>query len=401
MVARMRRPQPVLAMAVLLTASTPLAAGAVDLGSTTSTALRLSPGAASQRRLDAVAATSASSAWAVGSEISGAGGVSRTLVEHWDGARWSIVASPNVKGMTVNALDGVAVAAPDDAWAVGSSYSDPTPTLPMILHWDGRAWKLVRAPHLGVHGRPSTLSGITALSGDDVWAVGTVVVDGTIETLVVHWDGQRWKRIASPNPGGSAGSDLRSVFATSATDVWSVGHVGGGSGVAERTLVEHWDGQRWRHVRSPNMSLDTELVGVSAASPDDAWAVGSSYDGTQTVVLIEHWDGRHWRITSTCGSSGGSVAGSLEAVSATSSADAWAVGAGSALLGKTLIERWDGKGWRVVRSPSPPRAEESELLGVSAVSGDVALATGAYVAGDPPGYRVLTERWDGSAWRRR
>src|SRR5438477_12750976 len=45
--------------------------------------------------LDGVTAVSSRDVWAVG------GGARRPLVEHWDGARWSVVASPAVKRGTL------------------------------------------------------------------------------------------------------------------------------------------------------------------------------------------------------------------------------------------------------------------------------------------------------------
>src|SRR5258708_17691099 len=47
--------------------------------------------------LNGVAATSASDAWAVGSSNSSAG-IFQPVIEHWNGSRWSIVASRNVGG---------------------------------------------------------------------------------------------------------------------------------------------------------------------------------------------------------------------------------------------------------------------------------------------------------------
>ena len=58
--------------------------------------------------------------WAVGYTITtdGTNQPDRTLIEHWNGSTWSVVASPNVGGND-NLLNGVAAAG--DVWAVGSS----------------------------------------------------------------------------------------------------------------------------------------------------------------------------------------------------------------------------------------------------------------------------------------
>ena len=58
---------------------------------------------------------------------------------------------------------------PTSAWAVGSffdSASDGTKTL--IQHWDGAAWTIVPSPNADA---PSTLAAVDALSANDAWAV--------------------------------------------------------------------------------------------------------------------------------------------------------------------------------------------------------------------------------------
>src|SRR2546428_12108368 len=69
--------------------------------------------------LYSVAAISSSNVWAVGEYGNGNG--SSTLIEHWDGKQWSVVASPNVSGTSENVLAGVTAIAANNIWAVGSS----------------------------------------------------------------------------------------------------------------------------------------------------------------------------------------------------------------------------------------------------------------------------------------
>jgi hypothetical protein len=83
-----------------------------------------------------------------------------------------------------------------------------------------------------------------------VWAVGNA---GTI----VHYDGDRWTRIASYTE-----ADLRGVWGTSPGDVWFVGE--GGTAI-------HYDGVGLDATRGPLTELD--LRAVHAISPDDVWIV--------------------------------------------------------------------------------------------------------------------------------
>src|SRR5207248_1456889 len=91
--------------------------------------------------LYSIAAVSASNVWAVGEYGNGNG--SSTLVEHWNGKRWSVVASPNVNGATENTLAGVTAIAANNIWAVGSSTTADFVQRTLIEHWNGKRWSIV------------------------------------------------------------------------------------------------------------------------------------------------------------------------------------------------------------------------------------------------------------------
>src|SRR5690349_8776245 len=114
-------------------------------------------------------------------------------------------------------LSAIAAISDQDVWAAGyhavtsaTSY-DP---LTLLVHWDGKSWSQVASPSPGT--RINVLTGVAAVSSDDVWAVGSYALTGTqSKTLVLHWDGKSWIQIASPDPG--VASYLASVAAVSAT----------------------------------------------------------------------------------------------------------------------------------------------------------------------------------------
>jgi len=87
--------------------------------------------------LSGVAATSARSAWAVGGTERGVGSGTRirTLILRWNGTTWKRVPSPSPGLRT--ALSGVTATSARSAWAVGSTGSGKT----LILRWNGTAWK--------------------------------------------------------------------------------------------------------------------------------------------------------------------------------------------------------------------------------------------------------------------
>ena len=80
--------------------------------------------------LQGVAVTSARNAWAAG--FSSNGTTNQTLIEHWNGTAWRLVASPNPSS-TRNVLNGVAASSATNAWAVGS-YDSSTVWRTFALH---------------------------------------------------------------------------------------------------------------------------------------------------------------------------------------------------------------------------------------------------------------------------
>jgi hypothetical protein len=169
-------------------------------------------------------------------------------------------------------VDGTAS---NDVWAVGR-YFVGTAQQTLVLHWNGIAWSQVNTP-------PGVLQSITAISLDDVWAVGYTDTQPHA-TLTMHWDGTQWSVVPSPNLGTSD-NYLESVSAVSSNDVWAVGWYSGGSA----TLVLHWNGTEW--TQSPTPGITASLTGVSALASNDVWAVG---DAGLPGPPIMHWDGTSW-----------------------------------------------------------------------------------------------------------
>src|SRR5207253_7101542 len=100
-----------------------------------------------------------------------------------------------------------------------------------------------------------------AVSATDVWAVGFYgPFSGPTHTLVEHWDGTSWSVVPSPDPSAS-GSILYGITAVSANDVWAVGDYPYGSAGGHVTLTEHWDGSSWSVVPSPGCCPDNILSG--------------------------------------------------------------------------------------------------------------------------------------------
>jgi hypothetical protein len=254
-----------------------------------------------------------------------------------------------------------------------------------VLRWDGTRWAHVPSP---TPAGGADLTGVSATSASDVWAVGSYGIVG--RTLAMHWDGTNWTRLPTPSPGGVQGSMLLGVASVPDSGAWAVGCYGTPASGAEHTLALRWTGTRWARAPAPSPGASCCLSAVTAVSPSDAWAVGtaaSSVNGLDRTLVL-HWDGTRWtKLASPSPRVGGSE---LNAVSAPSATSAWAVGdVVSNQVYRTLILRWGGARWRTVASPS----QGSSLLnGVSAVCGRGALAVGS------GGTASLALRWTGSRW---
>jgi hypothetical protein len=85
-------------------------------------------------------------------------------------------------------LTGAFALAGNDAWAVGF-YHDPTYTeRTLTLHWDGIRWSVIPSPNIA--GAFNNLFGVTALTPQNIWAVGRAITqNGDYQTLILHWDG--------------------------------------------------------------------------------------------------------------------------------------------------------------------------------------------------------------------
>ncbi len=153
-------------------------------------------------------------------------------------------------------------------------------------------------------------------------------------------------------------------------------------------------GQRWRIVRSPSPGK-AGLNAVSALSSSDAWAVGGYFSSASGGTLTLHWDGVRWRHIPSPSPTSNST---LTSVLALSHDDVWAVGYTSHFAGgdKTLIEHWDGSAWSIVPSPNPRR--DNDLNAIMGVSRNHLWAVGRTDHSLGERNYGLIEEWDGMTW---
>jgi hypothetical protein len=308
--------------------------------------------------------------WVVGTQTAGAAKV-HPATEHWDGTTWTPVTPPFV-GLGESALNAVSVQASDDIWAVG--YYQPAKKTDAAFHTltehrDGSSWSVVDSPSVG--SGSNTLTGVAAISSHNVWAVGYEFdsVTGDRATLLEHFDGTSWSIVTGPNPGATSNS-LLAVSAVSANDVWAVGFTSDGYGY--NSLIEHWDGSTWSVV-SPAAdpgSVEDVLAGVSQNGTNDVWAFGYHVVGSRYETLTEHWDGSSWTVVPSANGANNIVT-VLRGGSALQD-DVWAVGFDYRLSDgryKEFSEHWNGTSWTVVPPALATTKDKSEMYAVAHVPG--------------------------------
>jgi hypothetical protein len=198
-----------------------------------------------------------------------------------------------------------------------------------------------------------------------------------------------WGTTASA-PAGYRGTLLGATAATP-SDVWAVGAHNPDSSVAQwldKPYAEHWNGTSWTAtpVTAPSLygaSQAAELTGAAAVGPGEAWAVGDVSDlgSLASQTLAYHWTGQAWTRTTTPDPAGATGSNRLIAVAARTGSDVWAVGY-SGYPATSLVAHWTGQPWSTVAAPNI-----GALQAVTVDPGDVWAAGAGAV-----------QRFDGTRW---
>jgi len=367
--------------------------------------------------LDGVSCSSVKSCVAVGFTATDA------LVEQWNGTAWSIVGTPSPPveyvGDGIAELRGVSCVSATNCSAVGAAYSridlnsGPGLARSIVEHWDGHRWSIAARPNAvpttdTYNGQLSELNGVSCSSATTCAAVGN-------SALVERWDGTRWSM--APFTGSTSNSRLDQVSCPNPTTCFAVGssasiaEAGFGTTVFhDRTLVEQWDGTSWPTIPSPTparngfrvQNLDTN--DISCPSPTDCTAVGTYYLQSSTAFneatlnpLVEHWNGTRWSIVPTPNPDPTNAEqdyGDLYGVSCPTATSCMAVGQyttrGPLAPTHSYIQHWNGTRWSIVPTSNPTN---TRLYAVSCSTATTCIAVGASAANKP-----LAQRWNDNTW---
>jgi len=207
----------------------------------------------------------------------------KPLVESWDGTSWSIVASPNPPGARSTVLSAVSCSDTTSCFAVGY-YSSGSHHKALVERWNGADWSIMASPNpTGSTG--TVLSGVSCSNTFSCAAVGDYALTSPVtKPLVERWNGGDWSIVASPNPTGSTGTVLSGVSCSTTINCFAVGYYSSGS--HHQTLVESWGSSGWSIMATPSHTgaHSSALSAVSYPAPTNGYAVG-----TASNTLVEQY----------------------------------------------------------------------------------------------------------------
>ncbi len=317
-------------------------------------------------------------------------------------------------------LEGVFCTSRTSCWAVGEQAGAGGMGLAnQMLHGNGTTWRKVSVPNPGGTGATaeSNLAAVRCVTVRDCWAVGAYRHGGAQLNQALHWNGRKWAKASTPNPGGSGAgevSELADSTCITAANCWAVGDFGSGTAPNEKRLnqVLHWNGKKWSRLRVVNpggtgMKDVNTLDSVRCLSATNCIATGE-YGASVARNEVLHWNGKKWSQARTPNPGGAKLGDVSEdfALACSSADSCWGAGIyGSETAPVTLNEilHWNGKKWAKTTAPNPDgtgKGANNELGGATCESSADCWAVGNYgstVIGTGIGLNDVLH-WNGRKW---
>jgi hypothetical protein len=204
----------------------------------------------------------------------------RHFFQHWNGSTWRSFSAtgetsdPN----TVSEINAIRAVSASNIWAVGEAFTPGVGASTLIEHWNGTRWSVAPTPASSGF---QTLSNLYIASAADITAVGSDHFAFT--PIVLHYDGVSWQAKAPPAaPTGMEGSSLAG---TGSTDLWMLGAAGSGFG-----YEAHYDGTAWTQIAPPaiaGQTIDTGGFEGATQVNGQLWATGSGARTTASRLCPE------------------------------------------------------------------------------------------------------------------
>jgi hypothetical protein len=319
---------------------------------------------------DVVAVPGSQTTWAVGYSYDSNLAAYRTLTLRSTGAGWSIVSSPNGSASGYSQLNRVDATSTSNVWAIG--YNSQTGTL--VERYDGTRWVIASAP------AGNAARGIDVVSPTEVWVAG---YSGSAAT-VSQWKNGTWTTRYTQTTTGRHLTVFEGIAATASGEVWAVGwdRDYDAPGRPVSSLVVHFDGTKWTREATPNPANRNTLMDVVVLGNGDVYTVGVAQTTSGGIVprsLMLRRQGGTWTSLAVPPGETGST-DQLQSVAVSSSGRVWAVGYYSSpstgLYEPLLVQFTPSSGAFAVHHPSPDLGMTAITTGVSAAATGVLWAVG-------------------------
>ena len=265
------------------------------------------------------------------------------VVLHYDGTAWSTsLETPDNMRVSLSAIWG---SSPSQIFAVGRCVSST-----LTLVFTGTAWSQPPAS-CASNGSLSEFTGVSGISGSDVFRVGRAPLPPSFNGSIDHYDGQAWTEVYHKSCSFCGG--LKAIWSRAHNDAVAVGDAG---------EIRRYDGTNWNLQTS---GTTTNLNAVWGFGTSSVFAAG---DGG----AILYYDGSNWVVQAS------GTTQPLYSIWGTSSTNVFAVGGAGTIL------HYDGSTWTAQSSGST-----KTLRGVWGSSG-----SSVFVVGD--GNTILF--YNGTTW---
>jgi hypothetical protein len=312
--------------------------GAADISPATSPA---SPGA--------LVAPSAKSAWAIFEGCTWpCSGPAVSFLVRWNGNRWERVAASAILGLQPGFL---AASSPSDVWVLGQF---PNATTPGAVHWNGKHWTRMAVPKwlYYANGAGETELYTADFSARNVWVFSLGSFLGQKSAYASRYLNGHWTKMRLPDVPYD-------VTAVSDDDIWALGAPLSGG---EPTVLMHWSGRHWKVSRFPHQKEAGTADGLEATGPDNLWSSWFPSKAGRHEYLL-HWTGKGWSRVAlpardTTLSFIGDGHGGL-----------WVTGVGPNPKQTQLFMQWSASGWTVRDVPSAPGLQLGQVDELALISG--------------------------------
>ncbi|WIG60683.1 MAG: hypothetical protein OJF49_003431 [Ktedonobacterales bacterium] len=248
-------------------------------------------------------------------------------------------------------LNGMAMVAPDDGWAIGTiTHYGPVYGETVLLHLVQGQWQ--RDP-LAI---PDVkLDSIAMVSPTEGWAAGSISEQNRLDLFLLHYSGGRWTRVdlSAVTPEATQIEDAFpvKVVMVSPGNGWLMANTTilrdpKNPASRETSLLLRYHQGAWSVILQPPVTSTTSFWDMDSRTPDDVWLVGTDYQRL-TPVIARYAFGQ-WSVTTQTAS------GQLESIAMLSATEGWATG--EAYPGpngsESQLEHYDGTNWSQVSLPA-------------------------------------------------